>query len=85
MSSTLLPTGRQVAAARALLGMTQKDLADCTGLAPNTLVSFERGERIPTEQTRQTVRSALEARGIIFSNGDRPSVTLDKAKAIIPI
>lgn len=85
MSSTLLPTGRQVAAARALLGMTQKDLSDCTGLSPNTLVSFERGERVPTEHTRETVKRALELRGIIFSNGDRPSVTFDKSKAIIPV
>jgi transcriptional regulator with XRE-family HTH domain len=65
--------------------MTQGDLARCSGVGLNTVMRFERSERVTKPETVEALRRALEARGIIFANGDRPSVTLDKAKAIIPV
>lgn len=65
--------------------MTQTELARCSGLGLNTVMRYERSERIPKDETRQALKRALEARGILFTNGDRPSVTLDQSKAIIPL
>lgn len=78
------PTRKQVKAARMLLEMNQTELARAAGIAENTLVSFEAGHTMPHETTMQKIITALENRGISFSNGDTPTVKHDPSKAIIP-
>jgi hypothetical protein len=43
----MISTGRQIAAARALLGWTQRDLADAAGLHVNAVSYWEAHEEIP--------------------------------------
>jgi transcriptional regulator with XRE-family HTH domain len=69
-------TGKHIAAARALLGISQADLAEATGLASNTILMFETGQTEPRGVTIDTLRRVLEERGIEFSNGDSPGVKL---------
>ena len=82
--SSIKITGRQVKAARGLLDLSQEDLCAATGVSLGTISNFENGRKVPKEETVEAVRSSLERRGIIFANGDKPSVTLDPSKAIIP-
>lgn len=66
--------GRHIAAARALLGISQSELAEATGLAANTILMFETGQSEPRAVTVDTLRRVLEERGIEFRNGDAPGV-----------
>jgi transcriptional regulator with XRE-family HTH domain len=69
--------GEQVAAARKLLRITQRDLAAATGLTQQTINKFEAGGNMRPE-TVEAVREALLARGIVFTNGGSPGVQLRK-------
>lgn len=69
-------TGRHVAAARALLGMSQAELAEATEVAPNTIMRFETGQNEPRALTVTAIQRFLESRGIEFSNGGAPGVKL---------
>lgn len=71
-------------AARVRLGLEQRQLAAATGLTHETVSNFERGKTAPHESTRLKIQEALEARGIVFTNGDRPGFYYDKEKALIP-
>ena len=71
-------------AARVKLGMEQDDLAKATGLHTNTIYRFESGTVAPHERTRSAIQEALEARGIVFTNGDKPGFYFDKDRVIIP-
>lgn len=77
-------TGNQVRAARELLDMHQETLAKAADISQTTLHLFERGTRIPRQSTIDAIQTALENRGISFTNGEKPSVMLDRSKAIIP-
>lgn len=77
-------TGKHVAAARGLLGLTQGDLCQASGVSRKTLVDWEAGTTIPRAETVTRVRDALERRGILFLNGDSPGVRL-KSGAMIPV
>ena len=44
----MIATGRQIAAARALLGWSQDELADASGLHVNSIAYWERHVAIPT-------------------------------------
>ncbi len=80
------PSRFQVIAARNLLHkMTQEELASAAGVSQPVLALFEAGQTKPHDSTIEKIQKALEDRGIIFTNGDTPSVTLDRSKAIIPI
>jgi len=72
--------GEQVAAARKLLKITQRDLAVATGLTQATVTKFERGRNVRPE-TVEAVREALLERGIEFTNGGAPGVRLRKAES----
>jgi transcriptional regulator with XRE-family HTH domain len=65
-------TGRQVRAARALLNWTQEMLAEKAVVALTALkrLESERGLSVH-ETTRDQVRRALEAAGIVFMESDR--------------
>lgn len=71
-------------AARVKLGMDQEQLARAAGVHANTVVKFETGTVAPHESTRNAIQEALEARGIVFTNGDLPGFHYDKSKVIIP-
>jgi len=80
MSNESTPTGRQIAAARELLGMTRADLAVVAGVHRNTIISWETGERLPRRETYSRVLRAIEERGIEFLNGGQPGVRLNPNK-----
>lgn len=61
--------------------MSQAELAAASGVSERTIRSFEAGDAEPRGDTLVLLQAALEARGIEFKNGERPTVTLDLAKA----
>ena len=65
-------TGRQVRAARALLNWKQEMLAEKALVALTALKRLESERGLPThESTRDQVRRALEAAGVLFIDSDR--------------
>ncbi len=73
--------GRQVAAARELLGLSQTELATVVGVARSTISRFEAGEGDLKPSTLAEIQGELERRGIEFSNGTGTGIRLDHAKA----
>lgn len=65
-------------AARVALGMDQADLAADAGLTRVTISNLEAGHRPTSDDTRERVQLALEARGIEFTNGDRPGFNMPR-------
>lgn len=61
---------RQCRAARALLGITQQQLAEAAGIGKRTVIEFEQGTRDPMMSTVERLRYALESQGIDFLGGD---------------
>ena len=68
--------------ARVAVGWGVRDLAAKAGLSTNTVARFERGE-ILKDATLAAIRTALEAAGVEFTNGDAPGVKLrpDRVRA----
>ena len=64
-------TSRQVRAARALLGWTQELLADRALVALTALKRLESDRLSVRDATREAVRKALEAAGIVFLSSGR--------------
>ena len=65
-------TGRQVRAARALLNWKQEMLAERALVALTALKRLESERGLPVhEGTRDQVRRALEAAGVVFIDSDR--------------
>jgi predicted transcriptional regulator len=78
MKTDLLITSEQVRAARALIRWEQRDLAATSKVS---LPSIKRLETTPgplaaQARTIEALRSALEAAGVEFTNGDQPGVRL---------
>ena len=77
-------TVRQVKAARALLGWSQTDLANESGVSEPTIARLESadGEMGGRPLTTSKVRRALEAGGVEFidENGGGPGVRLKTSK-----
>lgn len=71
-------TGRQVSAARALLGMPQDELAREAGISLSTLRRFEAmtGPLEGLASNVEAVRSALEAKGVEFLDHGSPGVRI---------
>ena len=69
---------RQVKAARALLGWSQKDLAGASGVSEATIKRLEagQGDLGGRQATVDAIRAALESGGIEFTNRDQPGVRL---------
>lgn len=70
----------QCRAARGLVGITQVDLATKSGVSARTIAHFEVAARRPIPANLKALQHALEAAGIIFTNGDEPGVKLRLAK-----
>ena len=64
--------GKQVTAARDLLGITQAELAEMSGLSADTIFKFEAGKAYPYASSLAKILGELERRGIEFTNGDSP-------------
>ena len=73
-------TPSQCRAARALIPLSQDDLATSSGVAKRTIASFESGAAQPYPRTIAAIRAALEAAGVVFlpENGNGPGVALRK-------
>ena len=75
-------TIRHVKAARALLGWTQSDLAQHSGVSEPTIKRLESANDGPLggrENTADKIINALRDAGIEFSNGDEMGVWRKKA------
>jgi transcriptional regulator with XRE-family HTH domain len=67
----------QIKAARALLGWSQEDLAAHSGVSVPTVKRLEApGKFRVSGEARLKIEAALEAAGIVFTNGDEPGVRL---------
>jgi transcriptional regulator with XRE-family HTH domain len=64
-------TPGQSRAARGLLGITQRDLAEKSGVSLRTIASFETERRQPRSEIVAIVRAALERGGIVFIDETR--------------
>jgi hypothetical protein len=75
-------TGRQIAAARSLLGIGQSELAAWSSISVPTLKRMEAsvGPAAGLTNNVAAVRRALEAAGVEFTNGDQPGVRMKSYK-----
>jgi transcriptional regulator with XRE-family HTH domain len=75
-----LMTSAQCRGARALLDLTQPELAQAARLGLSTIVDFERKRRDVSEEAIHAMQRALEAAGVEFidENGGGPGVRLKK-------
>lgn len=73
-------TPSQCRGARALLNMTQPQLASSANVGLSTVVDFERERRAVSVEAIRKMQLALEAAGITFisANGGGPGVRLRK-------
>jgi transcriptional regulator with XRE-family HTH domain len=71
---------KQVKAARSLLGWSQEDLAERSGVSIPTIkrLEAEDGEIGGRAETGEKITGALEKAGVEFTNGDEPGVKLRK-------
>jgi ribosome-binding protein aMBF1 (putative translation factor) len=78
-----LITIRQVKAARALVGWSQSNLADHSGVSEPTIARLESadGRLGGRTGTIRKIRAALEAASVEFTNGDQPGVRLTAGRA----
>jgi hypothetical protein len=76
-------TPGQSKAARALLELTQGDLADAANLGLSTIVDFEKRRRQVSAVAVLAIRDALTARGVEFidENGGGAGVRLAKRRS----
>lgn len=66
---------KHVVAARALLSISQGDLAKLAGISETTIARFEAGGKPALKETTLwEIQAALERCGIEFQNGGRPGV-----------
>ncbi|TIO37221.1 transcriptional regulator [Mesorhizobium sp.] len=83
MSDSNHISGRQIAAARALAGIAQADLAASASISVPTLRRMEASEGTASGLPNNVaaVRRALESAGVIFvdENGEGPGVRLRKS------
>ena len=75
-------TPAQCRAGRALLDMTQSQLAELSKLGLSTVVDFEKERRQVSQAAVETIQSALQCAGIDFieENGGGPGVRLRKRR-----
>ncbi|SEE09429.1 Helix-turn-helix [Rhizobiales bacterium GAS188] len=68
----------QVRMARAALNWSLNQLAAAAGIHRNTISNFETGKYAGDPAKLATIRRALEAAGVEFTNGGQPGVRLRK-------
>lgn len=67
-------SGRQVAAARSLLGWSLDQLSAASDVSKRAINRWEVGETVPHESTIKRIVDAIEDRGVEFTNGGAPGV-----------
>jgi transcriptional regulator with XRE-family HTH domain len=68
MDSSITPL--QCRKGRIALEWTQAELGEEAGVPLNTIVRFERGERVASEANVAALRQAMEVAGVIFGGTD---------------
>ena len=63
--------------ARVAIGWGVRDLAKAAGVSANTVSRLEAGDQLKSG-TLAAIRTALEAAGVTFTNGDEPGVKLKR-------
>lgn len=63
-------SAKQIAMARILLDLNQKDLADKLGIARKTIMRIENEQSPGSAKTIETIQIFFENNGLIFSQGD---------------
>ena len=63
-------TGKQIAMARILLDLSQKDLADKLDIARKTIMRIENGQSPGSTKTIMNIQSYFENNGLVFQEGD---------------
>jgi transcriptional regulator with XRE-family HTH domain len=77
-----LITPAQIRAARHLASLSQAEIAKTTGLSLPTIKRAESERVVPiSEDSIAAIRSALEAAGVEFTNGDQPGVRMRRQEA----
>lgn len=66
----------QIRGARAMLGLTQAEVAKRAGISTTGLNNIERGFSDPKASTLTSIQQVLEAAGVEFTNGGEPGVKL---------
>ncbi|VVT32879.1 helix-turn-helix transcriptional regulator [Rhizobium sp. EC-SD404] len=71
-------TPEQSRAGRALLDISQRDLATAANLGESTVRDFEKGRRTPSVNNLAAIEAALKERGVVLipQNGGGPGVRL---------
>jgi transcriptional regulator with XRE-family HTH domain len=68
----------QSRAARRLLNWSLIRLGGRSNLNENAISNFEEGRRILSDNDLTAIRTALEAAGVEFTNGEQPGVRMRK-------
>ncbi len=78
MAPPIILTASQSRAGRALIEWTTEQLAEASGVDPQTIECFEARFRRPTEDQQRRIRLALEEGGVVFiaENGGGVGVRL---------
>ena len=66
----------QIRGARAMLGLTQAEVAKRAGISTTGLNNIERGTSDPKASTLTSIQQVLEVAGVEFTNGGEPGVKL---------
>lgn len=74
-------TPEQCRAARALVGMTQPELARHARVGLSTVANFEAGRSVPMAKNLADIRATLEDAGVELLNNGQPGVRLTAGAA----
>jgi DNA-binding XRE family transcriptional regulator len=75
-----LLSAAQIRAGRHLADLSQADVAKATGLSLPTIKRAESEREVSvSDEAIASIRAAIEAKGVEFTNGDRPGVRMRKA------
>jgi transcriptional regulator with XRE-family HTH domain len=78
----MLMAGTQLRAARAMAGLDRQRLAEMAELTAQTVKRLEGMDRLrATMTTVERLQRALEAAGVVFTDGDEPGVKMRRSPA----